>query len=282
MKRNIIIYITMFLMVYFLFTNMEVLRGSVSNTGCLFLNNVLPNILPMFIISKLLINYNLPYYLSLVTRCPYSYIFMSSLLCGSPSSAIIAKDMLDKGIIDIENANVYIMCSFFSNPLFLSSMLGTFLTRKTTILIIMSSYLSNIILYLILRKKGHIKIAKTKEERFIKAFIESINASTSVLTMIFMTMVVFNMMSILVPKYLVAFRGLLEVTGGLNYLKALGQSKVSIVLSLIYINFGGLCILTQIKEILEGSKIMFSNFLISRFYHIICSIILYLVLSLIF
>lgn len=272
----------MFLMVYFLFTNMEVLRGSVSNTGCLFLNNVLPNILPMFIISKLLINYNLPYYLSLITHCPYSYIFMSSLLCGSPSSAIIAKDMLDKGIIDTENANVYIMCSFFLNPLFLSSMLGTFLTRKTTILIIMSSYLSNIILYLLLRKKGHIKIVKTKEERFIKVFTRSINASTSVLTMIFMTMVVFNMISILVPKYLEAFRGLLEVTGGLNYLKALGQSKVSIVLSLIYINFGGLCILTQIKEILEGSKIMFSNFLISRFYHIICSIILYLVLSLIF
>ena len=282
MKRNIIIYIIMFMIVYFLFTNMEVLRGSVSNTGCLFLNNVLPNILPMFIISKLLINYNLPYYLSLVTNSPYSYIFMSSLLCGSPSSAIIAKDMLDKGIIDTENANVYIMCSFFLNPLFLSSMLGTFLTRKTTILIIVSSYLSNIILYLILRKKGHIKIVKTKEERFIKVFIESINASTSVLIMIFMTMVVFNMVSILVPKYLEAFRGLLEVTGGLNYLKTLGQSKVSIVLSLIYINFGGLCILTQIKEILEGSKIMFSNFLISRFYHIICSIILYLVLSLIF
>ena len=282
MKRNIIIYITMFLMVYFLFTNMEVLRGSVSNTGCLFLNNVLPNILPMFIISKLLINYNLPYYLSLITNSPYSYIFMSSLLCGSPSSAIIAKDMLDKGIIDTENANVYIMCSFFLNPLFLSSMLGTFLTRKTTILIIISSYLSNIILYLFLRKKGHIKIVKTKEERFIKVFIESINASTSVLIMIFMTMVVFNMMSILVPKYLKGFRGILEVTGGLNYLKTLGQSKVSIVLSLIYINFGGLCILTQIKEILEGSKIMFSNFLISRFYHIICSIILYLVLSLVF
>lgn len=272
----------MFLMVYFLFTNMEVLRGSVSNTGYLFLNNVLPNILPMLIISKLLINYNLPYYLSLITRCPYSYIFMSSLLCGSPSSAIIAKDMLDKGIIDTENANVYIMCSFFLNPLFLSSMLGSFLTRKTTILVIISSYLSNIILYLLLRKKGHIKIVKTKEERFIKVFIESINASTSVLTMIFMTMVVFNMISILVPKYLEAFRGLLEVTGGLNYLKALGQSKISIVLSLIYINFGGLCILTQIKEILDGSKIMFSNFLISRFYHIVCSIILYLVLSLIF
>mgnify|MGYP004575352935 FL=1 len=282
MKRNIIIYITMFLMVYFLFTNMEVLRGSVSNTGCLFLNNVLPNILPMFIISKLLINYNLPYYLSLITHCPYSYIFMSSLLCGSPSSAIIARDMLDKGIIDTENANVYIMCSFFLNPLFLSSMLGSFLTRKTTILIIISSYLSNIILYLLLRKKSYIKIVKTKEERFIKVFIESINASTSVLIMIFMTMVVFNMVSILVPKYLETFRGLLEVTGGLNYLKTLGQSKVSIVLSLIYINFGGLCILTQIKEILEGSKIMFSNFLISRFYHIICSIILYLVLSLIF
>ena len=282
MKRNIIIYIIMFMIVYFLFTNMEVLRGSVSNTGCLFLNNVLPNILPMFIISKLLINYNLPYYLSSITHCPYSYIFMSSLLCGSPSSAITAKDMLDKGIIDTENANVYIMCSFFLNPLFLSSMLGAFLTRKTTILIIISSYLSNIILYLLLRKKGHIKILKTKEERFTKVFIESINASTSVLIMIFMTMVVFNMMSILVPKYLEAFRGLLEVTGGLNYLKTLGQSKVSIVLSLIYINFGGLCILTQIKEILEGSKIMFSNFLISRFYHIICSIILYLVLSLIF
>lgn len=282
MKRNIIIYITMFLMVYFLFTNMEVLRGSVSNTGCLFLNNILPNILPMFIISKLLINYNLPYYLSLITHCPYSYMFVASLLCGSPSSAIIAKDMLDKGIIDIENANVYIMCSFFLNPLFLSSMLGAFLTRKTTILVIVSSYLSNIILYLLLRKKGHIKIVKTKEERFIKAFIESINASTSVLIMIFMTMVVFNMVSILVPKYLETFRGLLEVTGGLNYLKTLGQSKVSIVLSLIYVNFGGLCILTQIKEILDGSKIMFSNFLISRFYHIICSIILYLVLSLFF
>lgn len=282
MKRNIIIYITMFLMVYFLFTNTEVLRGSVSNTGCLFLNNVLPNILPMFIISKLLINYNLPYYLSLVTHCPYSYIFMSSLLCGSPSSAIITKDMLDKGIIDTENANVYIMCSFFLNPLFLSSMLGAFLTRKTTILVIISSYLSNLILYFLLRKKGHIKIVKTKEERFIKVFIESINASTSVLIMIFMTMVVFNMLSIMIPKYLEAFRGLLEVTGGLNYLKALGQSKVSIVLSLIYINFGGLCILTQIKEILEGSKIMFSKFLISRFYHIICSIILYLVLSLVF
>ena len=64
MKKNIFIYIITIIFVYYTFSNQELIINSVINSSLLFIYKVLPFCLPMYIISKILINYNFPYYIS--------------------------------------------------------------------------------------------------------------------------------------------------------------------------------------------------------------------------
>ena len=292
MKKNILIYILSFTFIILLFINKNLLGPTIINTSIIFIKNFMPYFISLFIISKILINYNFPYYISkLFNNNIYVYIITLSILGGTPNNMIIIKDLLNNNMISINEANKYIKCSFFTNPLFLYSMLIKVFSIKTTIIIILSHYLANIIIYLIKPIKNN-SISKINTISFNKCFINSIKELSILIINIYITIIIFNiiisllpnilnnykgLIQILFPARMLRDKGLIELTYGLNYIVN-ANIYYKDILALIYISFGGISIITQIKEILY-TNINFNNFVISRFYQIIISIIIYILLQ---
>ncbi len=277
MKKNFVIITIFILLIFYLFTNQYLISNSIIKTSYLFINKVLPTLLPMFIISKILINYNFAYYISKIFKNNiYIYILVISFLTGCPNNVILINDLLEKKIITLNEANKYIKCSFFNNPLFLYSMLSAVFNNKIAILIIIIQVLSNIIIYLIHPIKNN-NIVKIKTIDFNTVLIESIQKVSILLLNIYITILIFNIIIVLIPNKLNCLIGIFEITQGLNYLSNSNIYFINkIMLSIIYISFGGLCIHIQIKSVLKDTQINYYNFFISRFYAIIISMILML------
>ena len=281
MKKNITIICVSLVLVYLLFTHNVLVGSSILNSCKLFLSKVFISLFPMYIISKILINYNFPYYLFKVTNSHYLYIFIMSLLSGTPNNAVIIKDLLDRKVISEEAANTYIMCNFFINPLFLYTMLQCFFSQKLTIAIIIISYFSNIIIYNFCKIKQASSIVKGKELPFCEILVQSVSSASQIFLNILGMIIIFNLLTLVIPDNFKAFTGIIEVTNGLAFLKI---SEISTyfktLLSIIFINFGGFCILMQIKTVLSNSKIKVSNYLYGRFYATFLSSSLFLLATL--
>ena len=273
MKKNLFIISICFIVIYYLFKYSDIISISIINTSYLFLSKIVPSILPIFIISKILINYNLPYYLSKIFHNNiYIYILIISLLSGSPNNVVLLNDLLHKKIISTKEANTYIKCSFFQNPLFIYIMIKNIFNTKIAIIVILIQIFSNIIIYLTNPIKNN-NIIKIKQDKLINTLINSIKDSINILETIYITIVIFNIIIIILPSSLSPLIGLLEVTQGLNYLSNININYIyKIILTTIYISFGGLSIHIQIKSIID-EDINYNNFLIGRIYQIIISLI---------
>lgn len=279
MKKNIVMISILLGIVYFIFTNNLLIKENILESINLFGTKVIVSLYPFIILAKLLMNYNLPYYLAKLFKSNYVYIYIIGLLSGAPNSFIVIKDLLENNFISLEEANSYVSCAFFSSPLFLYNMLRSFLPLLDTILIILASYLANVGIYFLVRKRTFSKLKKIEEKSLFDALMVAIDKSMQTLIMILGTIIFFNMLSTLIPSWLANFTGLLEITKGLDFLSnsrlSLGQMEI---LALIYINFGGLAIIMQVLMVLKNTPIKRSNFLISRFYQVIISIIIFILL----
>lgn len=276
MKRNFLIIITSLIIVYLLFTNTGAVANSILSSCELFLTKVFISLFPMYILSKVLINYNFPYYIYRLTKSNYLYIFILSLLCGSPNAYIILNDLVNDDQISLEAANSYSMCCFFLNPLFLYTMLKTFLPVNITIKIIIISYLSNVLLYFMHRTKNK-PLKMTPELPLGDLLVREINNAKEVFLNVLGMIILFNLFSLLIPKNIGFFVGILEVSNGLSYLMMTKNSLLSkCLLAIIFINFGGLSILMQIKAVLKNSHISLSPYILGRLYACFLSLSLFL------
>lgn len=270
MKKNIVIYLVSFFFIIITFTNQQLLVSSVCKSSILFITKVLPFFLPMYIISKILINYNFPLYFSkLFNNNIYVYILVISFLSGSPNNAILIKDLLNNNIINSDEANKYIKCSYFQNPLFLYTMLSSIFNNKIAIMIILFQILSNIIIFLINPVYNN-KINKHHTIKLSDLIVKTISESINILLYIYLTIVFFNIIISLLPTVLSNFIGILEISSGLNYILLLNANIfIKILLTIIYISFGGLAIHLQVKSVIKDTNILYNNFLISRYYQMI-------------
>ena len=274
MKKNIFIYLITLLFIILIISNQELLMHSVINSSILFITKVLPFFLPMYIISKILINYNFPYYISkLFNNNIYIYILIISFLTGCPNNTILIKDLLNNKTININEANKYIKCSFFQNPLFLYSILSNIFNNKIAIIIITSQLLSNIIIYII-KPINTNKVVKINSINLSDLLVNAISSLINTLLFIYISIILFNIIIILLPNYLSNFIGLFEITSGLNYLITYDNTFIiKLILTIIYISFGGLAIHMQIKSVIKDTNILYSNFLLSRFYQMIIMLV---------
>ena len=266
MKRNLLIIITSLIIVYLLFTNTGAVASSILSSCELFLTKVFISLFPMYLLSKVLINYNFPYYVYRLTKSNYLYIFLLSLLCGSPNAYIILNDLVNNNQISLEDANSYSMCCFFLNPLFLYTMLKIFLPINITIKIILITYLSNVLLYFMYKTKGK-PLKKTPELPLGDLLVKEINNAKDIFLNVLGMIILFNLFSLLIPQNIGFFVGILEVSNGLSYLMAMESPLISkCLLAIIFINFGGLSILMQIKAVLKNSQISLSPYILGRLY----------------
>ncbi len=286
--KNIFTKLIIFFFFILIFIKKDIMYYTIYSTTLIWFKNIVPNLLPMFIITSLIVSSNLiinicnlfgKIFSKIFKTSKYGvFVFVLSLFTGSPSNAKYIKDLFDNNLISPSEGNKLLLFTTNYNPLLIYSLLTLYLDNKTSIMIIIIIVLSNVIIGLINRNikyeeiKNNYKIKSINLSKIIKETIDT-------LLMILGTLIVFNIIINILPinNLLIKniFNGLLEITTALNNIKFLNiNTNFKILLSIIYLSFGGLSIHTQIKSIFPDTnyKLFFKN----KFLSILISIILLL------
>lgn len=274
MKRKITI-LLIITFIILIFKNYEIVLKSTLEATSIWLNKVFPYLFIMIIIQDLLINLNFSSYF----KSTALYIFIMSLLSGSPSGTYIISKLKNQNIITKEYANTCLIFTYFANPLFLYTILNNIFKNKLiTIKLILILYLTNLLLYLFYKKdlpsKG--KSINTNDINLSTSIKTSINTTITILGVITFYLILSNIIisefRIIYP-FNIFFKGFLEMTQGLTSLINI-NIKFKEVIAITFISFGGLSIHTQVSYILNESSLSYKHFLKGRIIQTILSIIL--------
>ena len=278
MKQNFI-YLLIITFIILIFKNNDLLLVSAINATNIWFNKVFPYLFIMIIINDSLIN------LGIINKFknPVLYIFIISLLSGTPLNAYIIGNLYKNNSITKNNANTMLLFTYFSNPLFLWTILNNiFINKYIAIKFILIHYLSNIIIFLIYNKKLDNKLSSSNINNFnistsIKKSIDTnIVVFASICFYFIVSDIIINTFSINIP-FNIIIKGFLEMTQGLNCLITYNNIYKPLLVT-IFISFGGLSIHTQIKYILNEYHLEYNYFLKGRLFQTAISIILTLLL----
>lgn len=258
------------LFLLFIFNRQIVIASGIEAIN-IWANTIFPLLFPTFILSDLLISSGLvniitkfggKIYSKIFKLTPYGmYIFLISLIAGTPTNAKNLKILYDKNYIThIEVTKILSTCIFF-NPLLIISMCGI------KILIIM--WISNIIAGILMNRKNtdiNTVIRPIKSSFNLSLSIENnINTLLNILGTITIFLMLANILPINIPFIKICFSGILEVTNGLNKINLFFKGYVLYdYLVLFILSFGGLSIFIQIKSILKDTSLNIKYFFISR------------------
>ena len=301
--KNTVIILTSLLVIFNLITNPTLITRITNYSLSIWVENLIPSLFPFFVLSDILISYNITNYIpkrlkkiliKLWNTSPNTIsIFFLSMLSGFPSNARNIRTYYDKGQISTKEANITLAYTHFANPLFiLSTTTIFFLHNKTSGLIIMISlYLSNIILGIILKKYNptgpniNFNTVSTKSQNFGPIFVSAIKKSIDTLgiltTFLLLASLLINLIN--VSTYTeVIIKSIIEITMGL---KDLGTLSISIthktVLATTIITFGGLSVHLQVISQLIGTNIKYKYFLYGRIIGSLLALIISYVLCII-
>ena len=264
MKRKITILLIMTFIIL-IFNNYDIVLKSTLDATSIWLNRVFPYLFIMIIIQDLLINLDFASFF----KNTAVYIFIMSLLSGTPSGTYIISKLKQQNIITKEYANTCLIFTFFANPLFLYSILNSiFLSKLTTIRLMLILYLTNLILYFIYKKDlpSNGKSINTNEINLSSSIKTSINTTITVLGVITFYLILSNIIitefNIIYP-FNIFFKGFLEMTQGLAALIN-ANIKFKEIISMIFISFGGFSIHTQVSCILNEADLSYKYFFKGR------------------
>lgn len=302
--KKILTILTFFILIYLILLNSIDIIESIKLSFSICINNLFPSLIPFMLLSNILINYNFVNDLSNIFKnimikvfsvnknCAFAFIM--SMISGTPSNAKYLKDLLDVNLIDLKDCQKCLNFCHFTNPIFILGTIGyTFLgNKKLGLIILISHYISTILIGLFYRKKNLINInkehnLKTNKKSFIVILNNSINSTINTLllilgiitTCLIVTSILNNILN-LDTNYKFIY-GLIEITQGLKYL-SLSDLNITLktILSCFLISFGGICIHMQVFSILENKKIKYLPYLLSRILHgILSSIICFITLN---
>ena len=286
-----------FISIIFIFKNNKEVANVILEAVNLFFKKVFVSLFPMFILNDILINLNIPYYFYLLFNKLFlkvfhtsglgAYVFIMSLISGTPSNAYILKELVELEKLSIEEANHFLTFTYFSNPLFLTVMLSTIFNARIVLKIILCHYIANIIIGILMRNKAPKIVTNQKytQNKSKSSIIKSINKSISTLLMILGTICFYMLLTFIItnlfPDNLLIktlISGFLEITNGLNTITSLNIFiQIKEIIASAIISFGGLSIHTQIKAILENTNMNYSYFLKGRIMQSIISVILIMI-----
>lgn len=284
-RINIIFIILIYLFIYLIFKENTSLSNITFLSFKMYILKVFPFLFIMMILNNLLLKCNFPYYFNKIFESDILYIFINSILSGSPINAILIKNYLENNNITEEDASKIICFTSFNNPLFLYNYLTLILKYFNNVSRVMGIiYFTNIVIYLYFRKRIKIKtLVKYQNYNLRKELFNIISESTFNMIKIMGIIIFFKItLDLLMTKNNIVIsllKGLVEVTSGLNSLTSLSTSaKIKEIISYIIISFMGLSIHMQISTILENYNINYKYFYLSRFFVIILGIIIILIL----
>lgn len=274
MKRKLIIF-TIMTLIILVFKNYQSVLSSTIDGVNIWLYKVFPYLFIMIIIQDLLINLN---FANLFKRTS-TYIFFMSIISGSPSNAYIISKLVKEEKITKEYGNTCLIFTFFTNPLFLYSILNIiFNSLYMTIKIMIIIYISNFMIYFYYKKDLPVAnmYGKSSNINLPSSIKSSINTNLMVLGSIVFYFIISN---ILINTFNIGYpcniflRGLLEMTQGLNDVIYL-NSDIKVITTIIFITFGGFSIHTQVKCILDEYGLDYKYFFKGRILQLIIAIIL--------
>lgn len=308
MKKKIYSLIVLFCLsfvIFFIFTNSSIINDSIFFSYELFIKNIFPSLFPMFIISYILVEIGIPEFLCSIfyklfnklflVKSDASFVFFMSMLTGFPSSAKYIDMLIEKNRIDSHDASKILIFTFFSNPLFIVNTVGImFLSNINLGFIILVSHITgNILVGLLFRnynktnstdvidaKKGiKVLINKINTTSFFSVFLNSIKDAINTMILIFGIIVTFQIIISILPCNMF-FKGIIEMTTGLRLITIYDNLYFKVFLSTFFISFGGLCIHTQIMNILNKKRVRYLPFLFARIIHGIISAVMSIILCL--
>ena len=271
----------------------------------LWVDSLLPALFPFFIISDILINYNITRYIPQFIKNICQGIFkisdnmltilLLSMISGFPSNARNTRILYDKKEISLEEANHILIFSHFANPIFILVTVAEFFfhNQKLGIILLISHYLGNFMLGICFRNKyGYIKkeiCVDNKSSNFGIIFISAIKKAIDTILMICGIVVVFSMLStIIVSAFSVnvynemIIKGLFEITIGMQALSNLGIKLIyKAVIASCFLAFGGISVHVQVFSQIVDTDIKYIYFFMGRIYQMIISGIMTYIICLI-
>ena len=266
--KNKLTKLTIIFFFILIFIKKDIMYYTIYNTVILWFKNIVPNLLPMFIITSLIIESNLIINIcnifgklfNKIFKCSnYGiFIYFLSLFTGSPSNAKYINDLVNNNLISNTLSDKLLLFTSNYNTLLIYSLLTLYLNKSISIKIISIIVMSNIIVGLIFRNINYIDLKTNYIKRKIN-ISKIIKDTLDTLLMILGTLIFFNIIINLLPIKNMLLKnilnGFLEITTGLKGLEYLDIStNIKILLSTIYLSFGGLSIHTQIKSILPDTN----------------------------
>lgn len=289
---NIIIIIIFLLLEIFLLYDSRDLISDFNKTLNICLYTLMPTMFTSIIITQMLIELNFEKYIPKFIIKFFSkifnindkdvIIFILSIISGYPNNS--------KMLINNKNLNNLILYTNFLNPIFLICTIGNIYLKdlKITIIILISHYLSNILIGVICKNKN-IKADYNKDikenKNYLKIYFNIIRNTISSLTNIFANILFFSILISLINNIFTfnsIFKdfilGLLEFSNGVYLISNLNISLFLKGLFItIIITFGGFSLHMQILSVNE--KIKYKKYLLYRIFNVFLAIIIYLLVS---
>lgn len=265
----------------------------------LWIDVVLPALLPFFICANFMIRLGIP---SLIGRCFESsferlfgapgssaFVFIISITSGYPMGAKLIGDMGRRGEISLSEAKRMLCFCSTSGPLFLLGTIGAgmFHSQEAGALIAVSHYLgavTNGILFRIFDEKNHLRssierFCEKDQLRLMDYFTDSILSAIKTVGIICCYLVIFTMITDLMEYFNIFggvgqlqagfLKGILEMTIGCSEIaEAVGISlQFKCILISALISFGGISVFAQSISFLYGLSIHPGYYLIVKFIH---------------
>ena len=276
--KKVIITIFLLLEVFIFFSNKTLLIEE-RNTINICLYSYLPSMFFSVFISNYLYLNNFYEFLKPIFNLNKKEIgiILLSIMSGYPNNVRLLND----------SKNEYLLYSTnFINPIFfIMTFNNNYLkNNRLCFIILISHYLSNLIIFLIYKKKYNYNEYSTKNESNIynQSLIITIKTLSIIFSnLLFITLLITLLKLIIHNTFLKAFLiGIIEFSNGMIYL-----SKLSIIpfikglLILIIISFGSISMIMQ--SIALNDKIKSTKFLLNKILNTLISIIIYLIINVI-
>ena len=266
-----------FVLVLFLF-NLDIIIKSVFSSSKLFFNQIFISIFPFIVLSDILIYFDYHIFLSntigkFISKIfnidrKSTIVFILSILTSQPSNSIYLKSLLDKKIIDVNEANKVMAFTYFPSVAFVIGSIGISMYNnvKAGLLLLASNYLCNICIGIYLRRKSYESIDyepdKVKANFFSvlkEAILKSFNTCFIILGNIIIFTIIINILNSYIninPVVNSLMSGIFEMTSGIKSISMLDITlKYKIILTSFVLNFSGLSIIFQSRSILSDYNI---------------------------
>ena len=294
--NTFIIIISLFVL-FELIVKKNIVYGSIIYALNMWVNNLIPSLFPFFIISDILINYNITNYIPKIIKdlCKRLFnindnmlaIFLLSMISGFPSNARNTRTLYDNSLIGIDEANHILIFTHFANPIFILTTVGVFFlhNEKLGIIILIIHYLSNFILGICFRGTKKYKDIYSNDDsikNFGNIFVNSIKRAIDTTLTICGVIVVFLMVSSIIINTFnfneynrMIIKGIFEITIGIEELGKLGIcNRYKAVIASMILAFGGISVHVQVLSQIAETKIKYIYFFIGRMYQMIIAGIL--------